>query len=130
MKLSLPLLAALATACVVPSLHAGDMGRSSTGHYRTHGCASCADSKFQTPRYHQLPIYRHNEDRKRYNAAACCGEPVRVHPYLVKTVVVSKKRVPHYTYDAYGNRRCRKAVTTIYKDLYSDGSCYVWTQHG
>jgi len=96
----------------------------------SYGCDRCADSKFQTPRYQQLLPYRHYEDHRRYNAAPCCGEPVRVHPYLLKTVVVNKKRVPYYTYDENGNRYCRRVVMTTYKEIYSDGSCRVWTRHG
>lgn len=102
-----------------------------TGYTRTsYGCSSCADSKFQTPRYNQLLPYRHYEDYRRYNAAPCCGEPVRVHPYLLKTVVVNKRRVPYYTYDANGRRHCRRVLVTTYKEVYSDGSCRVWTTQG
>ncbi|HQW28675.1 MAG TPA: hypothetical protein PK529_05790 [Verrucomicrobiales bacterium] len=100
------------------------------GYPTSYHNSSCADSKFQTPRYHQLLPYRHWEDRARYNAAPCCGEVVRIEPYLLKTVVVSKRRIPHYTYDANGNRRSYRALTVTYKDLYSDGSCYVWTEQG
>ncbi len=98
-----------------------------TGYPTYHG-GHCADSKFQTPRYHQLLPYRHYEDRRRYNAAPCSGEPLRVDPYLLKTVVVNKKYLPHYTYDQNGNRHCRRILTVTYKELYSDGSCYVWTE--
>jgi len=76
-----------------------------------------------------MPL-RHYEDRRRYNAAPCCGEPERIDPYLVKTVVVRKRRIPHYTYDANGNRSCHHVLTTTYKEIYSDGSCYVWTEQG
>ncbi len=93
-------------------------------------CSDCADSKFSTPRYNQLLQYRHSEDRKRYNAAPCCGELVRQEPYLLKTVVVSKRKIPYYTVDAYGNRSCRRVLTTTYKEIYSDGSCHVWTEQG
>lgn len=113
----------LASLFVVPTTaKAGGTGYSSSrgGH--------CADSKFQTPRYNQLLPHRHFEDRRRYNAAPCCGESVPVDPYLLKTVVVSRKYLPHYTYDQHGNRRCRKVLTVTYKELYSDGSCYVWTE--
>lgn len=96
--------------------------------YTTYRGSHCADSKFQTPRYNQLLPYRHYEDRRRYNAAPCCGETVRTDPYLLKTVVVSKKYLPHYTYDQNGNRRCRRVLTVTYKELYSDGSCYVWSE--
>ena len=106
-----------------PSARAGGSGYPTANHR-----AYCADSKFQTPRYNQLLPYRHWEDRSRYNAAPCCGEVVRTEPYLLKTVVVSKRRIPHYTYDANGNRRCYRSLTVTYKELYSDGSCYVWTQ--
>lgn len=109
----------------LPSAKGGDMGYPSS-----RGCSSCADSKFQTPRYNQLLPYRHYEDRKRYNAAPCCGEPVRTQPYLLKTVIVSKKRVPTYTYDSNGNRYCHRVLTTTYKELYSDGSCRVWNEQG
>lgn len=99
------------------------------GGYTTYrGGHSCADSKFQTPRYSQLLPYRHYEDRRRFNAAPCCGEVVRTEPYLLKTVVVSKKRIPHYSFDANGNRHCQRVLTVTYKELYSDGSCYVWTE--
>ncbi len=118
----------LLLSLTVPALREAKAGGSGDSSYRV--CASCADSKFQTPRYNQLPLYRHYEDRKRYNAAPCCGEPVRVEPYLLKTVVVRKARVPHYTYDEHGNRYCRRILTTTYKEIYSDGSCYVWTKQG
>ncbi len=113
----------LASAGLAPVAEAGG-----TGYPSYHGTRGCADSKFQTPRYNQLLPYRHYEDRRRYNAAPCCGEVVREHPYLLKTVIVSKKRVPHYTYDSNGRRRCHRVLTITYKELYSDGSCYVWTE--
>lgn len=103
------------------------------GEYQSAGyarpCASCADSKFQTPRYEQLrPINRHYEDRDRYNAAPCCGRASTPAPYVIKTVVVSKSRVPLYTVDSQGNQRCRRVLATTYKAFYSNGSCYVWTE--
>jgi hypothetical protein len=106
---------------------AGDTG---WGTYRARTCSNCADSKFQTPRLNQVMPLRHNKDRKRYNAAPCCGETVHRAPYLVKTVVVGKRRLPHYTYDSHGNRSCHRVLTTTYKEIYSDGSCYVWTEQG
>jgi hypothetical protein len=115
--LILPLLAP-----TTPSAYAGDTG------YRTYARTTpCADSKFQTPRYNQLLPYRHYEDRRRYNAAPCCGEIVPTQPYLLKTVVVSRKYVPHYSYDSLGRKRCHRVLTITYKELYSDGSCRVWT---
>lgn len=121
----------LAFALFAPAMHA-DAGDHGPGYYRSSArpCSSCADSKFQTPRYNQILPYRHYEDRKRYNAAPCCGEPIRTSPYLLKTVVVSKRRLPHYTYDQYGNQHCRRLLTTTYKEIYSDGSCRVWTTVG
>ena len=110
-------------SATAPSARAGGSGYPT--FYRS---GQCADSKFQTPRYNQLLPYRHWEDRGRYNAAPCCGEVIRTEPYLLKTVVISKRRLPHYTYDANGNRRGYRALTVTYKDLYSDGSCYVWTE--
>jgi len=128
MTKNLPFLA-LALALFSPALPQAEAG--DPGSYRTfRGCANCADNKFQTPRYSQLLPFRHYEDRKRYNAAPCCGEVVRSEPYLLKTVIVSKKRVPHYTFDSQGNRSCRRLLTTTYKELYSDGSCHVWTEQG
>ncbi len=126
MKRHLPILALLAVLSSAAAL-AGDPG------YVRHvprGGHVCADSKFQTPRYNQILPYRHHGDYRRYNAAPCCGETLRTEPYLLKTIVVSKLRVPPYTYDAYGNRRCRRVLTTTYKALYSDGSCHVWTVQG
>lgn len=108
------------------TLRAGDPGYASS----VRRCSSCADSKFQTPRLHQLLPERHDEDRSRYNAAPCCGEILRVDPYLIKTVIVSKKRIPHYSYDRFGNRRCHRVLTTTYKAIYSDGSCQVWYERG
>ena len=113
----------LVSAALAPVVEAGG-----TGYTTYHGNRNCADSKFQTPRYNQLLPYRHYEDRRRYNATPCCGEVVRSHPYLLKTVIVSKKRIPHYTYDSTGKRRCHRVLTITYKELYSDGSCYVWTE--
>jgi uncharacterized protein YceK len=113
----------LSGAGSISTLQAGGTGYSSS----VYRGSACADSKFQTPRYNQILPYRHFEDRRRYNAAPCSGETVYTEPYLLKTVVVTKKRVPHYTYDRFGNRRCTKVVTTVYKDLYSDGSCRVWS---
>jgi hypothetical protein len=113
----------LVSTVLAPVVQAGG-----TGYTTYSGNRSCADSKFQTPRYNQLLPFRHYEDRRRYNSAPCCGEVVRSEPYLLKTVVVSKKRIPHYSYDSAGNRRCHRVLTTTYKELYSDGSCYVWTE--
>lgn len=124
LSLSLSLVALSLASPLVREARAGDPG------WGYRGCSSCADSKFQTPRFNQLLPFRHYEDRKRYNAAPCCGEPVRTDPYLLKTVVVSKRRLPHYTYDEYGNRSCRRVLTTTYKEIYSDGSCHVWTEQG
>jgi hypothetical protein len=112
----------------LPAVQAGPMGY--PGYASNRGCANCADSKFQTPRLNQLQPLRHREDRKRYNAAPCCGEAVKPNPYLIKTVVVNRQRVPHYFTDANGNRSCRRVLTTTYKKIYSDGSCYVWTEQG
>lgn len=117
----------LVSSALAPMVRAGGTGYA-TGYTTYRGKSSCADSKFSTPRYNQLLPYRHYEDRRRYNAAPCRGEVVRSEPYLLKTVIVSKKRVPHYTVDAAGNRRCLRVLTITYKELYSDGSCYVWTE--
>jgi hypothetical protein len=125
--LSLSLVALTLVNPLVREARAGDPG---WGGYASRGCSNCADSKFQTPRLFQMMPLRHYEDRKRYNAAPCCGEPVRTDPYLIKTVIVSKRRLPHYTYDAHGNRSCHRVLTTTYKEIYSDGSCYVWTEQG
>jgi len=99
-----------------------------TGYHPLHRSGGCAESKFQTPRYNQSLPLRHYEDRRRYNAAPCRGERTPERPYLVKTVVVRKKAVPHYYYDGRGNRHCRRVVVVTYKDIYSDGSCYVWRE--
>lgn len=125
MRKNLPIavLLILSGTAAISSLQAGETGYPSSV-YRGSACAS---SKFQTPRYNQLQPYRHYEDRRRYNAAPCCGETVYTEPYLLKTVIVTKKRLPHYTFDRFGNRRCSKVITTVYKDLYSDGSCRVWS---
>jgi hypothetical protein len=96
---------------LIREARAGDPG---WGGYPASRCSNCADSKFQTPRYFQVMPLRHYEDRKRYNAAPCCGEPVRTDPYLVKTVIVSKRRLPHYTYDAHGNRVQRNKSRLMY----------------
>ncbi|MDF1824024.1 MAG: hypothetical protein P1U68_05255 [Verrucomicrobiales bacterium] len=111
---------ALLGATLIPA-YAGGTG------YSSGSSSNCADSKFQTPRYNQLLPYRHYEDRRRYNAAPCQGEGHREQPYLLKTVVVNRKKVPHYTYDNQGRRCCHKVTRVTYKALYSDGSCRVWT---
>ncbi len=98
-----------------------------TGFFQ-RSSANCADSKFQTPRYNQLLPYRHYEDHRRYNAAACCNEVVPTTPYIMKTVIVSKRRVPHYYTDAQGRNRCHKVLTIVYKDFYSNGRCRVWSE--
>jgi hypothetical protein len=113
----------LVSSALAPVAQAGG-----TGYATYRGNRSCAESKFQTPRYNQLLPYRHYEDRRRYNAAPCHGQVVHSEPYLLRTVIVSKKRIPHYTYDSAGNRRCHRVLTITYKELYSDGSCYVWTE--
>lgn len=122
--LSLLALGALLTSPLVPTSQAGGTG------YASPRCSGCATSKFQTPRYNQLLPYRHYEDHRRYNAAACCGEVRYETPYVIKTVVVRKKRVPHVTYDSNGRRYCRKVWQTTYKDIYSNGRCRVWTTTG
>lgn len=125
MNHSIPvLLAAAVLVTGAATLQAGPTGYASSSSCRS----ACADSKFQTPRYFQVLPYRHFEDRSRYNAAPCCGEVVSARPYVVKTVVVRKTRVPHVTYDAHGRRHCRKVLTIVYKDIYSDGSCRTWTK--
>ena len=115
--------AALLGTVVIPAQAGG------TGYYSARS-TSCATSKFQTPRYNQTLPYRHFEDRRRYNAAPCQGQVHREHPYLLKTVVVNRKKVPHYTYDGNGRRHCHKIVMVTYKDIFSDGSCRVWTERG
>lgn len=123
MKRYLPFLAlALLAAITLPQSALGG----GTGYPGYRG-GSCAVSKFQTPRYNQTLPYRHFEDHRRYNAAPCCNEVVPQAPYLLKTVVVRKKRVPHYTYDSNGRRHCHKVLTTTYKDIYSNGGCRVYT---
>ncbi|MDB4359107.1 hypothetical protein N9Z18_02575 [Verrucomicrobiales bacterium] len=98
-----------------------------TGFFQRHS-GKVADSKFQTPRYNQILPYRHYEDHRRYNAAACCNEVVPATPYVIKTVVVSKRRVPHYYTDSRGQTRSRKVLTVVYKDIYSNGRCRVWSE--
>ena len=117
----------IALAVTLSSLFAARSHAGGTGFPTAFG-GHCADSKFQTPRYNQLLPYRHYEDRRRYNAAPCCGEIVQAEPYLLKTVVVSRKQVPYYHYDQNGNRRCHKVMTVTYKELFSDGSCRVWSE--
>jgi hypothetical protein len=114
---------ALLGAAIIPAEAGG------TGYY-TARSSTCATSKFQTPRYNQLLPYRHYEDRRRYNAAPCSNEVRREHPYLLKTMIVNRKKVPHYSYDGKGRCFCHQVVMVTYKDLYSDGSCRVWTQRG
>jgi hypothetical protein len=97
------------------------------GGYIRSSCGNCAVSKFQTPRYNQLLPYRHCEDHRRYNAAPCCGEVIRSAPYLLKTVVVRKAREPRYYYDQRGVRRCHRVLVVTYKEVYSDGSCRIYT---
>ncbi len=106
---------------------AGPMGYA-TGAVYTGG--HCAESKFQGPRYEQVLPYRHFEDRRRYNACPCPGELIAIEPYIVRTVIVRKARVPQYYTDSRGITRCHKVLTIVYKDIYSDGSCYVYTARG
>lgn len=99
-----------------------------TGYHRSAAATPCgAKSKFQTPRYSQRLPLRHYEDHRRYNAAPCHGEVVRPRPYLLETVVVRKERQARYRVDNRGRRHCRTVVVTTYKDLFSDGSCRVYT---
>ena len=112
---------------IASKTHAGPMGYSTgKGYTGSH----CAESKFQAPRYDQVLPYRHFEDRRRYNACPCPGEIVATQPYVVRTVVVRKARVPQYYTDSRGVTRCNKVLTIVYKDVYSDGSCYVYTAKG
>lgn len=129
MKNSLALLALIATISAIgtPTVEAGPMGYS-TGAVVTHG--HCAESKFQSPRYDQVLPYRHFEDRRRYNAGPCPGEIIATQPYIIRTVVVRKAHVPQYYTDSRGITRCHKVLTIVYKDIYSDGSCYVYTARG
>lgn len=115
--------ATLLSTAALPALAGG------TGTYSARS-TSCTSPKFQTPRYNQLLPYRHFEDRRRYNAAPCVGEMRHEHPYLLKTVIVNRKKVPHYTYDGNGRRYCHKVVLVTYKDLFSNSSRRVWTQEG
>jgi hypothetical protein len=104
-----------------------------TGYVTVPSCSpsrTCAESKWQTPRYNQTLPYRHFEDRRRYNAAPCQGQVDPGNSYLVKTVVVRKKREPYYYYDSRGRRLCKRVLVTTYKDLFSNGSCRVWTTRG
>ena len=113
----------LAASALAPALKAGGTG------YPTYRVERLVPSKCrETPRCNEPLLYRHYEDRRRYNAAPCCDETVRSEPYLLKTIVVSKKRLPQYSYDSAGKRRCLRVLTVTYKELYSDGSCYVWTE--
>lgn len=114
----------LALAAFLPITEAFAGG---TGYRVRSSCGNCATSKFQTPRYNQLVRYRHHEDHRRYNSAPCCGEVAHT-PYVVKTVVVSRKRIPHVTYESNGRRYCRKVTQVVYKDIYSNGRCRVWTK--
>jgi hypothetical protein len=98
-----------------------------TGYSTRSSCGNCVTIKFQTLRDNQLVRYRHYEDRRRYNSAPCCGE-VKHTPYVVKTVVVSRKRTSRVTYDSNGRRCCRKVTQVVYKDIYSNGRCHVWTK--
>lgn len=123
-KLPIVALAFALSGLSLSSAHAGG-----TGYAAAYRSGHCAESKFQTPRYNQSLPYRHYEDRRRYNAAPCAGEVIAVGPHIVKTVIVSKKMAPHYYYDSRGHRHCRKVLTIVYKDIYSDGSCYVWAEH-
>jgi len=120
--------AALAVGALLAGTFPLDAIAGPTGYYQTRSCTPCgAKSKFQTPRYSQRLPLRHYEDHRRYNAAPCRGEVVRPHPYLLETVVVRKERQARYRTDNRGRRHCRTVVVTTYKDLFSDGSCRVYT---
>lgn len=90
----------------------------------------CPTNRAQADRYNQNLPYRHYEDRRRYNAAPCCNTPVATAPYLVKTVVVKKEKIPRYYLDEKGRRKKTKTLLVTYKDIYSNGDCRVWTQEG
>ena len=98
--------------------------------YSTYSSRPCALSKWSTPRYNQSLPFRHYEDHRRYNAAPCCNDKAPSDPYLLKTVVVRKKREPYYYYDSHGRRHCKRVLVTNYKDLYSNGACRVYTVRG
>lgn len=119
-RISLLLCSALLSSSFLGTAIAGPTG------YPSYRGTQCAESKFQTPRYNQTLPYRHYEDRRRYNAAPCQNQTLTQHPYLLKTVVVRKKRVPYYSYDCRGRRQCQKVLVVTYKDIYSDGSCRVY----
>ncbi len=128
MTRSLPIL--FLAAALFPSLPTTPASAGESGLYRSYGyrsSAPCAKSKFQTPRYNQRLPYRHYEDHRRYNAAACYGEVVRPQPYLLETVVIRKERQARYYNDNRGRRVCRHVVVTTYKDFFSDGGCRVYT---
>jgi len=118
------LAAILLGTCFTPALRAGGYGGSSFSR------SACAESKWQTPRYHQSLPFHHYEKKRRFHAARCRGEVAPAHPYLVKTVVVRKKREPYYSYDSRGRRHCTRVLVTTYKEIYSDGSCRVYTRQG
>jgi hypothetical protein len=120
----LPVFSALALSIIALPVAANAGG---TG-FLQRSSSACASSKFQTPRYNQLLPYRHYEDHRRYNAAACYNEAVSTAPYVMKTVIVSKRRVPQYYTDSQGRSRCNKVLTITYKDLYSNGRCRVWSE--
>lgn len=120
----LPVFSALALSIIALPVAANAGG---TGFFQ-RGSSTFASSKFQTPRYNQLLPYRHYEDNRRYNAAACCNEVVPTAPYLMKTVIVSKRKVPQYYTDSSGRTRSQRVLTITYKDLYSNGRCRVWSE--
>jgi hypothetical protein len=113
-------------ACVlIPGLtpvQAGEMG------YDVHRTAA-AESRSHVSRYHQEMPYRHYEDRRRYNAAPYCDVVVSA-PYIVKTIVVSKRLEPYHYVDGRGRTKCDRVLTVTYQTFYSDGSCQVWVDRG
>lgn len=101
-----------------------------SGTYYSFSGKACAVSKWSTPRYNQSLPFRHFDDYRRYNAAPCYQDTVPPQPYLMKTVVVRKKREPYYYIDSRGHRRSTRILVTTYKELYSNGTHRVYTVRG
>lgn len=102
------------------SVEAGETGYPT---YRQAGARSVLD----IDRYNQDMPYRHYEDRRRYNAAPYCETVVMV-PYVVKTVVLSKRLEPYHYIDDRGRTRCDRVMTVTYQTFYSDGSTQIWVE--
>lgn len=104
-------------------------------------------SSHAVPRYNVVtpPLYRHDEDVRRYNAApnryGYKGKTGNHYlpskrnyssrsatPVTIRTDMVSRRTQQVAYYDSCGRRLCRNMIVTMYKDVFSNGGSRIW-QH-